>query len=65
MGIGVDNTQLLEVALQLGRPTELFLHNHRLAAEVEERMEKAFQKAFMSGMFKVKRNERSTCSGIA
>ncbi|CAM9410612.1 unnamed protein product, partial [Sphacelaria rigidula] len=52
MGIGVESWQLLEVALEFGRPTELFLHNRGLATEVGGRMERAFQKAFMSGMFK-------------
>lgn len=53
MGIGVESTQLLEVALELGRPTELFLANGGLAAEVRGRVERAFHKAFMAGMFKV------------
>lgn len=63
MGIGVESTQLLEVALELGRSTELFLANGALAAEVRGRMEKAFQKAFMSGMFKVNPKKPNTTCG--
>lgn len=63
MGIGVEKTQLLEVALELGRSTELFLANVGLVAEVRGRMERAFQKAFMSGMFKVKSNKPNIICG--
>ena len=53
MGIGGESTQLLEAALELGRPIDFFLQNKDLTSEIGDRMDRAFQKAFMSGMFKV------------
>lgn len=64
LGIGVESTQLLEVALDRGRPVELFLVNSSLVAEVRGRMEKAFQQAFMSGRFKVHLATRTKCCTI-
>ncbi|CAM9758223.1 unnamed protein product, partial [Sphacelaria rigidula] len=52
LGVGLERTQLLEIALQGGRPIELFLSDASLSGEVHDREEKTFHKAFSSGLFK-------------
>ncbi|CAM9805827.1 unnamed protein product, partial [Sphacelaria rigidula] len=44
--------QLLEIALQGGRPIELFPSDASLSVVVDDRMVKTFQRAFSSGLFK-------------
>lgn len=53
LGVGVETTQLPEVALDRGRRLELFLADKGASNDVQERITSSFVKAFDSGLFRV------------